>query len=329
MDILSNCPACGCDEWDELELSTRTTAEHEQQFGAYLIREASYVHCRRCELVFARERQDADEIEDYYCALAIVEKRTYTTYPPPKKFIEAQQGFSQRLLGVVNAQGLIRSDMSVLNLRCEIGVHLARLRDEFGVGQVYGLDHFETNIEYARRDFGLANVDYLHPFRFEIPFQPSKYDMILANHQLTHALDPVELLRNLRSLVAPSGVVVFYTEPDHVPILRRPKSHRVGVNSYHKQLLCRNSLRNLCSIAGFDAELVDYNPKHVPWAANKHSMIFVARPCEPVSAADLPPSGRSAIYEAYTQGQQRSQSGAVLHTLRTMFGLQKSSGMQD
>jgi SAM-dependent methyltransferase len=319
METLSTCPACGSDELRDVGLATNLTREDRQLIGPSVVWEADYASCTRCDLMFARNRQENSEIDDYYAAFPEIENRDYAVYPLPDLFLKSQNQFADRLVGNLAKAGLVRPEMSVLNVRCEYGVHLARLRDEHGVSELYGLDHFPTNIRHARENLGLENIEILDPYFADIPFGDKKFDLILANHQLTHALNPMAVLANLRSRVAPGGTVVFYNEIDHIPIMDLPKTFRRGVISYHKQLLTRVSLENICRLAGFKTDWLDYDPVGIKWASGRHSLTIAGSPAEAIDVSQVTPPAKPDLYDAYLEGSKRHGRFGLLHKARKLF----------
>jgi len=322
MHVLTECPACRSHDLVDVDLTTNLTDEHKKLIGDDVIWEADYAYCRRCEMMFARNRQDANEAVDYYAAFPDIEKRSYTVYPPPQQFIDAQEAFSNRFLGTLDGAGLLKPGISVLNIRCEYGVHLAALKQRFGIDEVYGLDHFETNLRYARDDLGLEHLDILDPYTIAIPFERKRYDLILANHQITHALDPVALMRHLRDHVSDDGCVVFYNELDHVGLFDQRKMYRRGVISYHKQLLTRNSLENLCRLSGFAPTFLDHDRVGIKWASGRESMVVAGRPAQPIDPAEAAPPASDSLYDAYLRGRDAHAPIGLVARVRRAFGLE-------
>ncbi len=321
MDKLTSCPACNCGDLVDVGLGTNLTSEHIQLIGDTAIWQADYASCPNCELMFARNRQDETETDEYYAAFKVIEKRDYAVYPPPQKFIDAQESFSERFVGRLAEAGLINASMSVLNVRTEYGVHLARLRDVYGVQDVYGLDHFESNIEYAQKDLALKNIELLDPRVADLGFGDLKFDLILANHQLTHALEPMEILARFKNRLKPGGTVVFYNELDHMGIMDLPKTFRRGVISFHKQLLTRNSLENMLKLAGYATSFIDYDPVGIKWASGRHSMVIGGTPAKAIKPDQVSHPGSPSLYDAYEAGlAKHSRIGLLDKAKRLLSG---------
>lgn len=323
MITLNSCPACENQVLADVTLSTNVTADDVQRFGTGVLVDSDYAICPRCELIFARNRQDDAETDDYYRAFAVLEQRDYAVYPPPRDFVDAQTRFSHALLDLLDRQQILHSRLRVLNIRCELGIHLARLRDRYGVHALYGLDHFESNIHYARNDLGLAHVALLHPAKLEIPFDLPEYDLILANHQLTHALAPAALMRRLKQLLAPKGLLVLFNELDHARLFQDAKFFRQGIISYHKQLLTQRSLENFCRLSGLEPRMLARDAEGMRWASGRHSMVLLAHARAPMLANDLASADPQRLLRMMRRGQRvyrfRQARKKVESRLRHLF----------
>jgi SAM-dependent methyltransferase len=151
---------------------------------------------------------------------------------------------------------LLRPDLNVLHLRCDGGTLLARLREDWGVSGLFGLDYFDSNIRYATEVLQLEHIARLDAGRCLMPFAP-RFDLIISNHMLTHALDPRRFLATLREQLKPEGVVFFYNEVDHEALMAPDSGFLAGgINAFHKQLLTRVSLAHLLRAAGFRFDAV-------------------------------------------------------------------------
>ena len=284
------------------------------RFETGVVSDSKYAVCRRCDLLFARRRQDEGDAEAYYRAFEILEKRDYAVYPPPEFYLEKQIEFSEWLLDQLDAAGVLSKCGSVLNIRCENGVHLANLRDKYNVREVYGLDHFASNLRYARENHNIQHVEFLHPVDLDVPFERRYFDLILANHQITHALEPLKLIKRFRNLLSPRGVLVLYNENDHLRLLCRKRIFHEGAGNYHKQLLTPHSLRNLCQLAGLSWQQIALREKAIKWACPRDSMVAIARRVDAVPSGALPrmigsPTLRAmrlgrSVHFAYRAGKQ-------------------------
>jgi SAM-dependent methyltransferase len=271
---LERCPSCEHDALDAVALPTDLQGQDHVLAARW--GDSDFRLCRRCELLFAGRRQGPDEAEEYYRCFMELERRDYAVYPPPALFVENQVRYASDEMGRLHAAGLIRPGMRVLHVRCECGAHLRELRERYGLQELYGLDHFDSNLRFAREDFGLRHVAPLHPVRLELPFACREFDLILAHHQLTHALDPAGMMRQLLELLAPGGALVLHGEIDHEQWFRRYGSHGEGIITFHKQILTRNSLSNFCRGFGLSPRLLHYYAEGLKWARSHCSMTLSA-----------------------------------------------------
>lgn len=301
---LQRCPACGADTLDAIALPSNLQGQDGELAARW--GDSAFRLCRRCELLFAGRRQGPDEAEEYYECFMKLERRDYAVYPPPQLFVENQLAYARDEMEHLHAAGVIRPRMRALHVRCECGAHLRHLRDRFGVEQLYGLDHFDSNIRFAQQDFGLRHVAPLHPLKLTLPFECREFDLILANHQLTHALDPASLMRQLIDLLAPDGVLVLHGEIDHEQWFRKYGNPHDGIITFHKQILTKNSLLNLCRSFGLKPHLLHYDAQGLKWARSHCSMTVLAtREVQPSGErlqTDLP-----AFEEAIRAWQHRYQ----------------------
>ena len=306
MEVLNECPACGSDDLVPVDFPTDLKEHELQEFGSAVIKDSGLALCSRCQLLFARNRQDKSDVLGYYHAFSKIEKREYAVYPPPQEFLQAQERLSNYLFKLLESeQGVLEGKTSALNIRTECGLHMARLRDEYGFTELYGLDHFDSNMRYAREDLGLENMGFLHPYEFELPFERKQFDLVLCNHLVTHAFKPMALLAHLRQLLTDNGAVVVYNEIDHMPRFYEGSLHKKGVVNFHKQLLTQNSLHNMCRLGGFKAKMLACNPEKIRWASNRGSMVFLLRKGEPISPDALPAFGRREVLDAIAEGRAK------------------------
>ncbi|WP_455234005.1 class I SAM-dependent methyltransferase [Thiogranum longum] len=306
MKTLDRCPACDSGELIPIDFPTDLKDHEVREFGSVVIKDSGFALCARCQLLFARNRQDRSDAVGYYDAFSKLEKREYAVYPPPREFLDAQNRLSDYLFQLLGSEaGVLEGKQSVLNIRSECGMHLARLRDDYGFKELYGLDHFESNIRYAKENLGLVNMGLLHPFELEIPFDRKQFDLILCNHLVTHAFEPMSLLAHLRQLLSEDGAVVLYNEIDHMPRFYEGSLYKKGVVNFHKQLLTEPSLHNMCLLGGFQPKMLACNPEKIRWASNRGSMVFLLRKGEAIAPDALPPFDRKPVLDAIAEGRAK------------------------
>lgn len=251
---LDACPACAGKRFREVyaynDLADWPGPE------ARAIETSAFCACDGCGLFFARRRQDLDSAAEFYATFARFEHRHYATYPLPAAYVRGKEKRAVQICALLDQHRLLRPDLAVLHLRCDGGTLLAHLRATWGVSGLFGLDYFDSNLRHAREVLRLEHVGPLDPGHGLIPFE-RRFNLIIANHMLTHALDPRRLLATIRERLEPDGAVYFYNEVDHEALMA-PGSELLagGINTFHKQLLTRLSLAHLLGAAGFGFESI-------------------------------------------------------------------------
>ena len=292
MQYLNECPLCSN---PELELVHRPNNLQNPEARGEVPAEwgrSDYSFCSRCGLISARQRQDPGSVADFYDEFNRLERRHYVTYPLPEKYIENQTVLANGLFEASAARTKHLEEPVVLNLRSECGIVLERFRRGLATEQVYALDHFETNCRYATEDLHLPHVAVLMPGTPNIPESwPPRYDLVLANHMLTHALDLRRCMEILKALLKPGGMLLCYNEIDHAKMLLRHGVYKRGLNSFHTQLFSPKSFENLFRVCGLELVHLRSIPG-IQWAVPYHSMIVIA-------TAGAPPSGLIGDHESY------------------------------
>jgi ubiquinone/menaquinone biosynthesis C-methylase UbiE len=103
-------------------------------------------------------------------------------------------------------QPLVRGK-SVLDVGCAMGVMTAWLAEV--AASVDMLDGSEAYIEAARNEAALARPHVRFFCSLFEEFVPDRsYEVVSCSHVLEHVIDPVDLLRRMKSWLAPDGVVI-------------------------------------------------------------------------------------------------------------------------
>jgi SAM-dependent methyltransferase len=139
-----------------------------------------------------------------------------------------------------------------------IGAALRRLYD----AEVVTLPLFEPHQFLIRQVYGLQADHLLDYDQFAIPY-PGSFDLIVANHLVTHAVRPREMLATLRSRLAPGGHLYLYNEPDEADFLGGGKSMFNTLNPFHLQAFDAPSLVRGLRANGFATTFVAHHEGHV------------------------------------------------------------------
>jgi SAM-dependent methyltransferase len=144
----------------------------------------------------------------------------------------------------------------VLEIRPRFGAIGAALRRLYG-GDTFALPLFEAQQVLVREAYG-TRADHLLDFdSFEIPYTGC-FDLVVANHLLTHALRPAEALATIRQRLAPGGHLYLYNEPDEADFLATGKSIFNTLNAFHLQTFDGAALARALQSAGFEPVYVGH-----------------------------------------------------------------------
>ena len=104
----------------------------------------------------------------------------------------------------------LEPDMDVLDLGCGPGTITADLADLVPHGRVTGVDRSEEVLARARATAArreLANVTFAVADVYALPFPDDAFHVVHAHQVLQHVADPVHVLREMRRVCRPGGLV--------------------------------------------------------------------------------------------------------------------------
>lgn len=135
--------------------------------------------------------------------------------------------------------------------------------------------------------------------RFSIPYQ-GPFDLIVANHMLTHILHPREFFASVRERLTPGGHLYLYNEPDEQEFIDGTQSMINSLNAFHVQTFDVASLARALSAVGFEPLFLSHEGGN---------LIALARLAEGMPAwSPMPAEERVQRVEAY----QRARDMAIL-----------------
>jgi hypothetical protein len=252
---------------------------------------------------------------EYYALFSELEDKNHDIYPPPSRNSKGKLATAKLIVEQLDALNLLKPGMAVLHVRCDAGTLLKLLRQRFPDSTLHGLDYFETNVRYVcEQDFASASL--LTPGGIALPPGIS-YDLIIANHHFTHAINPRGDLAKLGSALREGGKILFYHEDDH-DILLDPNSEystRLDIINFHKQLFVRATFENFLRHAGFAFEFLGHR---------RSTMTYIGAP---TAAASLPERAAAALLDRQRQriadwqkvARRYRYPAAIAHKLRPLL----------
>ena len=102
---------------------------------------------------------------------------------------------------------LLRPGQSLLDLGCGPGTITVEFADRLAPGRVVGLDAASEVIERASSEFQRDNLEFIVGDAYELPFDDDTFDVVHAHQTLQHVADPVAVLREMRRVARPGGII--------------------------------------------------------------------------------------------------------------------------
>ena len=145
----------------------------------------------------------------------------------------------------------------VLEIRPRFGAIGAALRRLYG-GETFALPLFEAQQVLVREAYGTCADHLLDYDSFQIPYTGC-FDLVVANHLVTHAVRPDETLATIRQRLAPGGHLYLYNEPDEADFLETGKSIFNTLNAFHLQTFDSAGLARALQAAGFEPVYIGHH----------------------------------------------------------------------
>ena len=174
-----------------------------------------------------------------------------------------------------------------------IGVALQRFWD----ADVTGMPLFEGQQFLIREAYGIP-VDHRIAFdQFAIPAEGT-FDLVVANHMLTHAVRPRLFLDTVRDRLNPGGHLYLYNEWDEHDFLDEGKSMFSSLNAFHFQAFDGDALVRALAVAGFRTL---FQTRH-----HGNFLLLAQRADGPVAWDRMPSEQRDARVTAYERARDRA-----------------------
>jgi hypothetical protein len=205
----------------------------------------------------------------------------------------------------------------VVEVRSRTGALLAALRRLYGA-DVMAVPIFESQQHVLRQVYDIP-ADALIDFeRFALPYD-GRFELIIANHMVTHALHPLAMLRELRTHMEAGDHLYLYNEPDEMECLDLKQSMFKILNPFHMQTFDAASLLRLLARAGFE-------PIHLCHTDAVY-LQCLARAIDPIEPLPLPASEYNRRVSAYAHARDIAILQAPPHA-RDAFGAEREAALE-
>lgn len=144
-----------------------------------------------------------------------------------------------------------KKNSKILDVGCGSGAWLERL-NELGYNSLYGIDKFAP--DYASKKFHFIQGDI---FCAE---NVGGYDLITLHHSFEHMEDPLDILREIRKLLAADGRAII-----RIPVMGQAAWKQYGTDWYqidaprHLYLYSEKAIKHMCGKAGLEVFRVAYD----------------------------------------------------------------------
>ncbi len=142
----------------------------------------------------------------------------------------------------------------VLEVRSRAGTIVHGLRRYYGA-TVAVMPIFESQRLIVEELYGIECSDLIDYDQFTIPFEGT-FDLIVANHMLTHIVRLDRFFSEVRAHLRPGGHLYLYNELDEAFVFASGKSIVNSLNPVHLQSFDRASLMRLLKANGFEVTFV-------------------------------------------------------------------------
>jgi SAM-dependent methyltransferase len=327
---LSTCPGCGGAAREpvcEVNGLVLLSSMRESSLCRY-----EYALCRGCGLMYATRRPDGEELTYLYSRFDEVlgraddeettarqetvsdEERASIAARLSKGWLVTEEGdpsddawmpdvFEERVLNSfhVNVVGSLVpvEGKRVLELRATTGFMLDVLRRRYGAAEVFAMPMSERHalIIEALNPMPTAMIDF---DTLDVPFDGA-FDLILARHMLTHALEPGRLWRLLTQRIPEGGYVYFYLENDDRFMFEARRKNLIGEQkAFHFQNFDLDTLARVLRFHGFDPVFIRH-PR-----PGKSEMVCAARRDSRVRPMPMTPMAFESRLEMYRRWRELS-----------------------
>ncbi|PCJ25136.1 MAG: hypothetical protein COA97_08285 [Flavobacteriales bacterium] len=99
--------------------------------------------------------------------------------------------------------------LKLLDIGCGEGHFTDVIKKEFKNFEVHGLDYSVSAIDYAHKTYPAIN--FITANAYQPPYQDEYFDIVVCNNLWEHVPDPLQLLRAMKRVLKPNGLVIIST----------------------------------------------------------------------------------------------------------------------
>jgi len=101
----------------------------------------------------------------------------------------------------------LQPGLSLLDVGCGPGTITAEFAERLAPGTVVGVDASSEVIARASAEFTRPNLAFVTGDAYSLPYEDATFDIVHAHQTLQHVARPVEMLREMRRVAKPGGIV--------------------------------------------------------------------------------------------------------------------------
>jgi len=257
--VEANCPVCDNSEYNFLFRDHN----HRDKIDC----SSSYVQCKKCSLVYLRDRPSWEEIVKFYSSMYedhtantgqvdAVELRRQAEIPVTKwKQILRKFRFRPHSWPLESVQD---GNKRLLDLGCGSGAKLFEFAER-GY-DIWGVDVGKDTIRLCKEL--LPEGHFIQGELQDTDLPDGHFDYIRIDNALEHVPNPKETIRECQRLLCVGGQLMVYVPHGRSFSMRFMKGNSISSwTPFHLQLFTKKSLRQLLEDAGFKhIRIYEYNP---------------------------------------------------------------------
>lgn len=251
-----DCIVCGCARKGVLAEQTFADDYMDMADAAYKGRVRRMIVCEDCGFVYHDPQLDADDQAVLYSKFR---DATYRGETPDQYFdritgLPPEQSENTRKVEWLRARTAGRLDQpgTLLDVGCGGGVFIHTFLRLCPSWDACGVEPTLTFAALAARRLGKPVIGGVYQPGL---FPGRRFDLITVNQVLEHLLDPIGFLKDLRSELAPGGLI--YLEVPHIADIGHLPATHDRFLMQHLWFFSETSLTNVCRIAGYEPIAVE------------------------------------------------------------------------